>query len=96
MAYIIFEICFSTLKKKSLIFTFSKQSFLGIFDFWLKHPKITRVAQKTVKVINLPYYLSHFIKKNTVFNIDLFSWTFDMESPYLSFQLVLWRKRTPG
>ena len=43
--------------------TFSKQSFLGIFDFWLNHPQITRVVKKTVKIFNLPYYLSHFIKK---------------------------------
>ena len=36
----IFEISFPIIKKKkSLIFTFSKQSFLGIFDFWFEtHP----------------------------------------------------------
>ena len=35
-----------------------------------------------VKIINLPYYLSHFIKKKTLFDVDLFPRTFDMESPY--------------
>ena len=34
-----------------------------IFDFGLKKSQITRVVQKMVKIINLPYYLSHFIKK---------------------------------
>ena len=31
--------------------------------------------------MNLPYYLSHFIKINPLFDIDLFSRIFDMESP---------------
>ena len=34
-----------------------------------------------VKIINLPYYLSHFIKNNPLFDVDLFCRTFDMESP---------------
>ena len=42
---------------------------------------MTKVAQKTAKIINLPYYLLHFIKKNPLFDVDLFSRTFDMESP---------------
>ena len=35
-----------------------------------------------VKLINMPYYLSHFIKKNPLFDVYLFSRTFDMELPY--------------
>ena len=80
----IFEIRFSIFNFFSsffLIFLFSKQCFLGIFDFWQKHPQIIRVVQKTVKIINLPYYLSHFIKKNPLFDVDLFCRTFDMELP---------------
>ena len=49
--------------------------------FGQKHPQIIRVVQKTVKIINLPYYFSHFIRKNPLFHVDLFSRTFDMESP---------------
>ena len=70
MIYMLFEIsCSIFLKKKYFfsVFTFSKQSVLGIFDFWLKTPKITKVVQKTAKIINLPYYLSHFIKKKSTF-----------------------------
>ena len=36
---------------------------MGIFDFWLKKNPITKVVQRTTKIINLPYYISHFIKK---------------------------------
>ena len=59
----------------------SKQSFLGIFPVGLKHIKITKVIQKMAKTIKMPYYLSHFIKKNPLFDVDVFSRTFDMESP---------------
>ena len=72
---------FNLKKKQTSIFTFSKQSFLGIFDFWLKTPQNYKVVKKTAKIINLPHYLSHFIKKNPLFDVDLFSRTFDMESP---------------
>ena len=34
-----------------------------------------------VKIIDLSYYLSHFIKKNPLLDVNLFSRTFDMESP---------------
>ena len=83
MIYMIVEIRCSIFKKKIFfsIFTFSKQSYSGIFDFWLKHPKTTKVIKKTAKIINLSYYLSHFIKNNPLLDIDLFSRTFDLESP---------------
>ena len=102
MLYMIFDISFSVfffiIFFFFFFFTFSKQSFLGIFDFWLKHPQITRVVQKTVKTSNLPYYLSHFIKKNPLFDVDLFSWTFDMESPSNGVEpcLVMNRPGVPG
>ena len=51
-----------------LIFTFSKQSCLGIFDFWLKTPQNYKsFSKKTAKIIHLPCYLSHFIKKKSTF-----------------------------
>ena len=56
-----FFLCFSS------IFTFAKQSFLGIFYFGLKQPQIARVVEKMVNIINLSYYLSHFIKKKSTF-----------------------------
>ena len=43
--------------------------------------KITKNVQKTAKIINLPYYLTHFIKKNPLFDVDLLSRTRDMELP---------------
>ena len=80
----IFETSFSILNFLSSFFQFlifQKSHFWIFFNFWLKHPQITRVVQKTVKIINLPYYLPHFIKKNLLFDVDFFSRTFDMESP---------------
>ena len=54
-------------------FSLFKTVILGyFFIFGLKHPKITKVDQKTSKIINLPYDLSHFIHKNPLFDIDLF------------------------
>ena len=47
-------------------------------------PKLQELLKKMVKIINLPYYLSHFMKKNPLFGVDLFPWTFDMESPFTS------------
>ena len=73
----IFEISCSIFKNK--IFFLLK--FWGISDFWLKTLQNHKSCLKTAKIISLPYYLSHFIKKNPLFDIDLFSRTFDMESP---------------
>ena len=65
-----------------LNFLFFKTVIFGYFWFVdNKHPKTTKDVRKTAKIINLPYYLSHFIKKNSLFDVDLFSRTFDMESP---------------
>ena len=61
------------------IFTLLKQSLLAIFHFGLKHPKTIKVLQQTAKIVKLPYYLKHIYLKNPCF--DLFSRTFDMESP---------------
>ena len=84
MLYVIFDISCSIFNLFSSFFQFSlfqNSHFWVFFYFWLKTTPITRVVQKTVKIINLPYYLSHFIKKNPLFDIDLFSRTFGMESP---------------
>ena len=51
----IFEISFWLLEREKK-FNWSKQSFLDIFHFRLKHPQIPKVVQKTVKIIKLPYY----------------------------------------
>ena len=55
------------------IFTFSKQSFLGTFHFWLKTPQNYKSCSKTAKIIRLPYYLSHFIKKSNFWCWPFFS-----------------------
>ena len=84
MIYMIFETSCSIFKKIHFFLQFSlfqNSHFWVFFIFGKKHPKITKVVQKTAKIINLPYYLSHFIKKNPLFDVDLFSRTFDMESP---------------
>ena len=38
--------CLILKKKKSSIFTFSQQSFLGIFNFWLKTPQYYKSCSK--------------------------------------------------
>ena len=79
----IFELSCSIFKK-TYFFQFSlfQNSHFWVFlIFGYKYPQIRRVVQKTVKIINLPYYLSRFIKKNPLFDVDLSSRTFDMESP---------------
>ena len=84
MLYMILEISFSIFNFLSSFFQFS---LFQNSHFWVflilgkKHPQISRVVKKTVKIINLPNYISHFIKKNPLFDVDLFSRTFDMESP---------------
>ena len=66
MIYMIFEISCSTFKKNYYFnFHVFKTVILGILDFWLKHHIITKAVEKTAKIINLPFYLSHFIKKST-------------------------------
>ena len=67
MKYMTFKIsCLILEEEKKLfssIFTFSKQLFLGIFYFGLKTPKNYKSCSKKAKIINLPNYLSYFIKK---------------------------------
>ena len=67
----IFEISCSIFKKKTFIFfkfsLFQNSHFWVFLIFGKKHPKITKVVQKTAKIINLPYYLSNFIKKKSTF-----------------------------
>ena len=85
MLYMIFDIRFLIFNFFSSFFQFSlfqKSHFLDIFHFWLKTPQNYKSGSKTVKIINFPYYLSHFIKRNPLFDVDLFSRTFDMESPF--------------
>ena len=86
MIYMIFQI--SCLINFFVFFFFSLQfslfqnsHFWVFFIFGKKHPQITRGVKKTLTIINLPYYLSHFIQKNPLFDFDLFSRTFYMESP---------------
>ena len=65
----IFEISCSIFLKKFfffLQFSFKKKIIFGVFFILgYKHLKITKVVPKTAKIINLPYYLSHFIKKKS-------------------------------
>ena len=85
----IIEISCLIFKKNKKQFSLYQNSHFWVFlIFGKKHPKITKVVQKTAKIINLPYYLSNFIKKNPLFDVDLFSWTFDMESPYYTSNLT--------
>ena len=79
----IFDICFLIFNFFLLfsIFTFSKQSFLGIFDFWLKTPQNYKSCSKNGKNHQFALLSFMFHKKNPLFDVDLFSRTFDMESP---------------
>ena len=89
MICMIFEIICLILQKTILQFSlFQNSNFWVFLNFWLKNTKITKVDQKAAKIINLPFYLSHFIKKNPLFDVDLFSRTFDMESELVWFGLV--------
>ena len=70
MIYMILEISCLIFKKKHFFFNFHflKTVIFGYFWFLAKkHPKITKVVQKTNKIINLPYYPSNFIKKKSTF-----------------------------
>ena len=80
----IFETSCSIVKKNYFFFKlslFQNNNFWIFFIFGSKHPKTTKVVQKTAKIINLPYYLTHFTKNDPFFDVDLFSRTFDMELP---------------
>ena len=85
----ILEISCLILKKKRIFLQFS---LFQNSHFWVflilgkKHHKITKNVLKTAEIINLPYYLLHFIKKNPLLDVDIFSRTFDMESPKCSIQ----------
>ena len=85
MIYMLFEISCSIFKKyiffSSSIFTFSKQSFLGIFDFWLKTPQNFKSCLKNGQNHQFALLSFTFHQKNPLFDVDLFSRTFDMESP---------------
>ena len=81
----IFKISCSILEEEkklfSSIFTFSKQSFLGIFFIFGKNtPKLQKLFKNGQ---NHQFALLSFTfhQKNPLFDIDLFSRTFDMESP---------------
>ena len=84
MIHLKFEIGCVVLKKCffSSIFTFSKQLFLGIFlIFAKKHPKWQKLLKKRPK-LSIWLIIFHIsLKKSPLFDVDLFSWTFDMESP---------------
>ena len=84
MLYMIFDISFSILSFFFfffLIFTFSKRSFLGISDFWLKTPQNCKSCSKNGQNHQFALLSFTFHKKNPLFNVDLFPWTFDMASP---------------
>ena len=106
IVYVILKLRCWIIKKK--LFFFSFFTFLNSFS-WVffilgqKHPKITIVFQKTAQTIKLPYYLSRFIKKNTLFYVELFSRTFDMELPFsdfwlwlLPFSSLIWERSISG
>ena len=61
----IFEISCSILQKTkfSLIFTFSKQSFLGIFDFWLKTPPNYKSQNHQFALLSFTFHFKkiHFL-----------------------------------
>ena len=63
------------------MFTLSKQSFLGIFHFGLKTPQNYKSCKKRPKSSNCLIIFHISSKKNPLFDVDLFSRTFDMESP---------------
>ena len=81
----IFEISCWTLKKKKKklsIFTFSKQSFLGILDFGAQNtPKLQKQFIKRPKSSNCLIIFHISSKKNPLVDVDLFSRTNDMELP---------------
>ena len=97
MKYMIFEIsCCIFEKKKEKIFKFSlfQTVIFEIFRFGAKYtPKITKVVKKkTAKIIKLSYYLSHFIKKNPLFNVDIFfgPLTWNCPNTHLHFQTIMY------
>ena len=80
----IFGISCSIFKKNffsSSIFTFSKQSFLGIFDFGQKTPQNYKSCSKNGQNHQFALLSFKFHQKKLLFDVDLFSRTFDMESP---------------
>ena len=86
MKYIIFENSCWILERKRKICQYSLFSNSNFQDFLFgaKYiPKLQNFKKKKVKIIKLPYYLSYFIKKVPLFDIDLFSQTFDMKLPYI-------------
>ena len=77
----IFEISCLKFSFSFSISTFSKQSFLGIFDFWLKTPPNYKSCSKNGQNHQFALLSFTFQKKNPLFDFDLFSRTFDMELP---------------
>ena len=81
----ILEISCLISKKKIFIlnFHFFKTGIFGCFLFLAKNtPKLQKLLNKTAKIIHLPYYLSHFIKKKIHFlTLTFFLRPFYMESP---------------
>ena len=61
---------------------FFKTVIFGYFDFWLKKPpKLQKLLKKRPKS-SICFIIFHIsLKKNPLFNVNLFSRTFDMEQP---------------
>ena len=81
MIYMIIEISSLIFKKKNYcsIFTFSKQSFLGIFYFWLKTPQNYKSCLKNGQNHEVALLSLTFHQKNLFFDVDLFlgPWTWN-------------------
>ena len=70
--------------KINIIFQYSLNENGPFFENLEKKSKTVSKAKlmpKTAKTIEVPYFLSDFFIKMLLFDIDLFSFCFDMESP---------------
>ena len=75
---------------KCIVFQISlkikKKVFFGVFLYF--GPKTSKndksCAKKTDKIIKLPFYLSHFIQKNPLFDTDLFLGPLTWNRPHMS------------
>ena len=83
----IFDISFSILNFFLLFFNFHffKRVIFGYFLFLAKNtPKLKELFKKRSKSSICPIIFHISFLKNPLFDVDLFSRTFDMESPYTS------------
>ena len=87
----IFEISCSIFKKKHFFLQFplfQNSHFWVILIFWLKTPPNYKSCLKHGQNHQFALLSFTFHKKNPLFDVDLFSRPFDMESPYCSLDHV--------